>query len=150
MTAFYTPGNLAEAIMAFNRGSHGSMPTLPKAFAKGIRVTTKHLGYKMKKPLKAIGSTSARNTTFECEEFGGKISVEAYFKKSTHIFASYALVDAYSFPSQSITSLSNILTISPSSISGVLNETTGFPQNYARSRLVNLIERSWTTNKLPL
>ncbi|KAJ7911613.1 Piwi domain-containing protein, partial [Mycena leptocephala] len=70
MTAFVEPGNLADALLAFSRNSRGAMPTLPKAFAKSIKVTTRHLGFKMRKPIKAIASTSARNTFFNCEEFG--------------------------------------------------------------------------------
>lgn len=56
------------------------MPTLPKALAKSMKVRTQHLG--RKKPIKAIGTTSARNTFFDCQELGGKVSVEEYFKKS--------------------------------------------------------------------
>ncbi|KAJ7117885.1 argonaute-like protein [Mycena crocata] len=85
MTAFIHPGNLAEALDAFSRNSKGAMPTLPKAFAKSTKVTTQHLGYKMRKPIKAIASTSARNTYFNCEEFGGRISVEKYFDKKYQI-----------------------------------------------------------------
>ncbi|KAJ7471966.1 argonaute-like protein [Mycena latifolia] len=86
MTAFIAPGNLADALLAFGRGSRGAMPTLPKAIAKSVKVTTKHLGYKMRKPIKAIASTSARNTFFDCAEFGGgKISVENYFSRKYNI-----------------------------------------------------------------
>lgn len=81
MTAFIEPGNLADRLMSFNQKAHGAMPTIPKAMMKSINVRANHLGYKRK--LHAIGSTSARNTYFECEEFGGKkISVEQYFLKS--------------------------------------------------------------------
>ena len=80
MTAFIEPGNLADRLMAFNQNTRGAMPTLPKAMAKSITVKARHLGYKKK--LHAIGTTSARNTYFDCEEFGGKISVEHYFLKS--------------------------------------------------------------------
>lgn len=79
MTAFYKPGNLADAIVEFNRTSNGAML---QRFAQGLKVTTNHLGYKPKKPLKKIMSTTARQTFFNCEEFGGRISVEEYFKKS--------------------------------------------------------------------
>ena len=80
MTAFIEPGNLAERLMSFGRNSRGAMPTLPKAMMKSISVRVQHLGYKRK--LHAIGTTSARNTYFDCEEFGGRISVEQYFLKS--------------------------------------------------------------------
>lgn len=79
MTAFYTPGNLADAIMAFNHNSKGGMP---KRFSQGIKVTTSHLGYKSKKPLKRIMTKSARDQKFDCEEYGGTISVEDFFKRS--------------------------------------------------------------------
>ncbi|KAG1837574.1 ribonuclease H-like domain-containing protein [Suillus subalutaceus] len=58
MTAFYKPGNLADAIR----------------FTQKLKVTTRHLGYKQKKPIKKIMSTSARRTFFHCEEYHGKIS----------------------------------------------------------------------------
>lgn len=79
-TAFVEPGNLADALMAFGRNSKGAMPNLPKALAKSIKVTTKHLHHR--KPIKTIGTTSARNTFFDCEELGGRVSVEKYFLKS--------------------------------------------------------------------
>ena len=80
MSAFIEPGNLAERLKSFNQNSRGAMPTLPKAMTKSITVKVEHLGYKKK--LRAIGTTSARDTYFDCEEFGGKISVEQYFLKS--------------------------------------------------------------------
>ncbi|KAJ6632516.1 Piwi-domain-containing protein [Mycena sp. CBHHK59/15] len=85
MTAFIEPGNLADALLAFSRDSRGAMPNLPKATACSIKVTTKHLGFKMRKPIKMIASTSARNTYFDCAEFGGRISVEQYFAKKYNI-----------------------------------------------------------------
>ena len=83
MTAFYCPGNLADALLAFQRTSMGTMPA---KFAQGIKVTTSHLGYKMKKPLKKVMGTPANNTFFECEELGGRVSVEQYFKRSKSSF----------------------------------------------------------------
>lgn len=80
MSTFIEPGNLAERLKSFSQNSSGAMPTLPKAMTKCITVKVEHLGYKRK--LRAIGSTSARSTYFDCEEFGGKISVEKYFLKS--------------------------------------------------------------------
>jgi len=79
MTAFVTPGNLADKLFEFNRYSQGAMPSLPKGLVKSIKVKTLHLGYKKK--LLSVGLTSARNTHFDCEEFGGRISVEQYFQK---------------------------------------------------------------------
>ncbi|KAK7039451.1 protein argonaute 1B [Favolaschia claudopus] len=90
MTAFVQPGNLADALLAFGRNTHGALPNLPKPLAKSIKVTTKHLGYKMRKPIKNIPSRSAADTTFDCEEFGGRISVETYFLKKYKIKLKYA------------------------------------------------------------
>ncbi|KAJ7859445.1 argonaute-like protein [Mycena leptocephala] len=73
MTAFIHPGNLAEALIAFNRSS--------RAFAKSIKVTTNYFGFKKRRPIKAIATTSARNTYFHCEELGGRISVEGYYTR---------------------------------------------------------------------
>jgi eukaryotic translation initiation factor 2C len=77
MTAFYEPGNLADAIMAFQRQSRGGVP---KSFKDKLKVRTKHLGHK--KAVKAIGTTSASQTFFNCEEFGGRTSVAEYFRRS--------------------------------------------------------------------
>ncbi|KAG0692978.1 ribonuclease H-like domain-containing protein [Suillus ampliporus] len=88
MTAFYKPGNLADAIMEFNRSSNGAML---QRFVQKLKVTTSHLGYKQKKPIKKIMSSTARQTTFNCEEYHGKISVEDYFKrKYPHIKLKHA------------------------------------------------------------
>ncbi|KAG2037118.1 Piwi domain-containing protein [Suillus americanus] len=88
MTAFYKPGNLADTIIEFNRSSNGAML---QRFAQKLKVTTSHLGYKQKKPIKKIMSTTARQTTFHCEEYNGKISVEEYFKrKYPHIKLKHA------------------------------------------------------------
>lgn len=45
MTAFYVPGNLAQAMLAFLRQSSGGMP---QSFADKLKVSTKHLGYTRK------------------------------------------------------------------------------------------------------
>jgi hypothetical protein len=80
MTAFVEPGNLADRMLSFRDSSYGSMPTLSRAMIRSIKVRTKHLNHRKK--LEAIGTTTARNTFFDCQEFGGKTSVEQYFKKS--------------------------------------------------------------------
>jgi hypothetical protein len=82
MTPFYVPGNLAEALKAFNRKSVGGMLTLPRGFGKSLKVTTRHLGYPARKPLFDIANTPARRTFFSCDELGGRVSVEQYFQKS--------------------------------------------------------------------
>ncbi len=79
MTAFYVPGNLAEAMVAFQARSRGGMPN---DFAYNMKVTADYRGYPMKRTIKRIDQLSARKRIFPCEEFGGQISVEDYFKKS--------------------------------------------------------------------
>ena len=81
MTAFLTPGNLADKMREFNRGSSGAMPTLPQSMVNALKVKTTHLGYRKK--LQAVGTQSPRNFFFDCAELGGKVSVEQYFLKST-------------------------------------------------------------------
>lgn len=80
MTAFVEPGNLADILFAFNRNTHGAMPTLPRELIKRIKVTTTHLGYKRRYTLAGTGTQSARNMTFSSEKYG-KISIEQYFFK---------------------------------------------------------------------
>ena len=79
MTAFVEPCNLADALKDFSRNSQGAMPTLPSSMKK-LRVKTQHLGYK--KTIYKVGTMSARNMKFACEELGGVVSVEQYFSKS--------------------------------------------------------------------
>ena len=80
MTAFYSPGNLAERMLQFRGGSGGG---LPNDFKLGLKVVTKHLAYTRRKPVRAITSKTARRTTFDCQELGGQVTVEQYFKQST-------------------------------------------------------------------
>ena len=81
MAAFVDlPGNMVDALLSFNRGSHGAMPTLPPGLVRSIKVTTEYLGYKKRTKIYAIGTTSVRNTFFPHEKLG-RISVENYFKK---------------------------------------------------------------------
>ncbi|KAJ7130276.1 argonaute-like protein [Mycena epipterygia] len=77
-TAFYVPGNLVRAMEDFRNSSFGARVN---AFVKGVRVKTTHLGYK--KTVKSVFNKSARQHKFDCAEFGGRISVEDYFKKSS-------------------------------------------------------------------
>ncbi|KAI0354391.1 Piwi-domain-containing protein [Trametes cingulata] len=78
MTAFYTPGNLAQAMFAFQEQTgHG----MPQTFADRLKVSTKHLGYTKKSTIARImTSLTARSYRFDCEELGRKVSVEEYFK----------------------------------------------------------------------
>lgn len=75
---FYEPGNLADAIMSFQRNSMGA---LPRKFVDKLKIRTKHLGHK--KAVKRIMTQTARQVKFDCPELGGEVTVETYFKKST-------------------------------------------------------------------
>lgn len=81
MTAFYTPGNLADAMMEFQRKSKGGMP---RSFTDKLKVTTRHLGYQQTKPMNKVMSTTARKTTFYCDEYNKEVSIAEFFQKSTH------------------------------------------------------------------
>jgi hypothetical protein len=76
-TAFYTPGNLAEAMMTFQRASFGARPA---AFVKGVRIKTTHLGYT--KTVKGLARETARQYKFDAGDLGN-VTVEQYFAKST-------------------------------------------------------------------
>ncbi|KIJ17922.1 hypothetical protein PAXINDRAFT_167846 [Paxillus involutus ATCC 200175] len=83
MTAFYKPGNLADAITEFRNRSNGGML---HRFAQKLKVTTKHLGYTQTKPLRKIMQTTSKNTFFQCDEYNSpKMSVEQYFKRKYNI-----------------------------------------------------------------
>ncbi|KIJ59485.1 hypothetical protein HYDPIDRAFT_118463 [Hydnomerulius pinastri MD-312] len=94
MTAFYKPGNLADAIQEFGRMSNGAVL---RRLAQKLKVTTSHLGYLQTKPLKKIMDTTSKNTFFPCDEFKSpKMSVADYFKrkyKKTLKFPDLPVVD---------------------------------------------------------
>lgn len=80
MSAFYVPrSSLADALAECLHQSRGG---LPNRFYGKCRVTMAHLGYRKRCSIKGFGNLSARKTTFDCEELGGRVSVEQYFKKS--------------------------------------------------------------------
>ena len=81
MTAFYTPGSLAQAMDAFQSETGGGMP---HSFADKLRVSTKHLGYTRKFVIHRIANgKTARTERFDCPELGGRVTVEDFFKRST-------------------------------------------------------------------
>ncbi|EJF62043.1 Piwi-domain-containing protein [Dichomitus squalens LYAD-421 SS1] len=83
MTAFYNPGKLADAMDAFQRQSRGGMPN---SFAEKLKVSTKHLGYTRKFTIyRIMNGKTARKETFDCQEFGGRITVENFFKRKYNI-----------------------------------------------------------------
>ncbi|TFY71790.1 hypothetical protein EVG20_g1213, partial [Dentipellis fragilis] len=83
-TAFYSEGNLAEAMIAFENASFGARVA---AFVKGVRVKTAHLGYK--KGVKALARVSSRQHRFDCPELGGMVTVEQYFQRKYRITLRY-------------------------------------------------------------
>ncbi|KAH9840184.1 Piwi-domain-containing protein [Rhodofomes roseus] len=87
MTAFYTPGNMAEAMLAFMQNSSGGMP---KAFAEKLKVSTKHLGYIRKKAIFRLTGQTARQARFDCQELGGMVTVEQYFQRKHAITLRHA------------------------------------------------------------
>ncbi|KIP05634.1 hypothetical protein PHLGIDRAFT_91914 [Phlebiopsis gigantea 11061_1 CR5-6] len=82
-TAFYTPGNLADGMMAFMNASYSARAA---AFAKGVRVRTIHLGYR--KTIKTVSKMTARQHKFDAEGLG-TVSVEEYFNKKYNIKLKY-------------------------------------------------------------
>ena len=84
MSAFYLPGNLAEAMGAFRRQSYGGMPN---DFAEGLKVITRHLGYPKKSTIARIGSVSASRTKFKLDDGKGpEITVAAFFRSSKYSY----------------------------------------------------------------
>lgn len=75
-TAFYTPGNLARAMVVFRDSSFGARM---EAFCKGVRIKTTHLGYR--KSVKKLARHTAKTYSFDTPEYG-KVTVEQYFKRS--------------------------------------------------------------------
>ena len=77
-TAFYSEGNLANAMAEFRQATFGARID---SFLRGIRVQTTHLGHK--KTVKKASTFTAKTYKFNWDEGGGKsISVEEYFEKS--------------------------------------------------------------------
>nr|GAT44419.1 argonaute-like protein [Mycena chlorophos] len=84
-TAFYQPGPLADAMMAFRNASFGARIT---AFVKGVRVKTTHLGYK--KTVKKASDRTARTHSFACAELNNEVvTVEQYFRRRYNIALRY-------------------------------------------------------------
>ncbi|KAI0267268.1 argonaute-like protein [Gloeopeniophorella convolvens] len=83
-TAFYTEGNLAEAMIAFENASFGARMSV---FVQRIRVRTEHLGHR--KSVKRLAKFNARQHKFEAQELGGTVTVEEYFRRRYKITLSY-------------------------------------------------------------
>ncbi len=81
MTAFYVPGSLSQRMDDFLQRANGAMPD---SFAHKLKVSAQHLGYTCTYVVHGImTSKTARSERFNCEELGGMISVEQFFKRST-------------------------------------------------------------------
>ncbi|KAH8993572.1 argonaute-like protein [Lactarius hatsudake] len=76
-TAFYSEGNLAEAMVAFEQASFGARMS---AFVQRIRIKTDHLGHQ---------KTVKRLAKFEAQELGGTVTVEEYFRRKYKINLRY-------------------------------------------------------------
>ena len=107
-TAFYAPGNLAKRMDEFREHTGRAMP---ESFARGLKVSTAHLGYARTYIVRGImtGKT-ARQERFHCEEFGGAISVEQFFKRSMCSCLSFVAV-------YELTNLQNTISLSATPIS---------------------------------
>ncbi|THH12645.1 hypothetical protein EW146_g7502 [Bondarzewia mesenterica] len=82
-TAFYSEGNLAEAMMEFEHASFGARM---QVFAKGVRIKTTHLGYR--KTVKSVAKITPKQHTFKTEEYG-TVNVEDYFRRKYQINLRY-------------------------------------------------------------
>ena len=87
MSAFYEPGKLADALRAFLMGSFDA---IPREFMRKVKVSTRYLGYKRVMTINRVVSSSATRQTFNCEEFGGRISIKEYFFRSVSQFCVYS------------------------------------------------------------
>jgi hypothetical protein len=76
-TAFYSEGNLAEAMNVFEQASFGARMS---AFVQRLRVKTDHLGHQ--KTVKRLAKFNAKQHKFEAQELGGMVTVEEYFRRS--------------------------------------------------------------------
>jgi eukaryotic translation initiation factor 2C len=94
-TAFYTPGNLADAMHAFRNASFGAKVNV---FVKGLRVEATHLSYR--KTIKGMAKESARTYSFDCSELGGRVTVEEYFRRSKQCLDFFIVLGTEHFFSQ--------------------------------------------------
>lgn len=78
MAAFYTPGNMADAMFEYERQTGG----MPSQFVQRLKVVTSHLGYPRKRAILRIMGTNPRQQSFPCAELGGTVTVEQYFQRS--------------------------------------------------------------------
>lgn len=77
--AFYQAINLADAMNQFRHASFGANVG---NFVRTVRVQTKHLGHR--KTVKKLSNKTARTHSFDCEDLGGRVTVEEYFLRSEY------------------------------------------------------------------
>jgi hypothetical protein len=87
MSAFYEPGKLSDALRSF---LVSSFDAIPREFMRKVKVSTRHLGYKRVMTIQRVVSSSASRQTFNCQEFGGQISIKDYFFKKYNITLQHA------------------------------------------------------------
>lgn len=76
-TAFYRPGNLAQAMIEYRNHSFGARYS---TFTLKVRVETTHLGHR--KTVNHISDLTPDTYKFHCDDFGGaEVSVTTYFKR---------------------------------------------------------------------
>ncbi|CCL98880.1 uncharacterized protein FIBRA_00887 [Fibroporia radiculosa] len=78
MSAFYYPGNMANALQCFEQRTSGGMS---KEFVGHLKVSMDYLGYTRKKKVFRIGNNSASRTRINCSEFGKSMTVQEYFSQ---------------------------------------------------------------------
>lgn len=84
--AFYNDsvqGNLADFMMRVKNDNRGNLPQ--NVFAK-LRISTKHRGYMKKHTILrvALREGTPRRHKIDCENLGGMVTIEEYFKRSEY------------------------------------------------------------------
>ncbi|THH32716.1 hypothetical protein EUX98_g1439 [Antrodiella citrinella] len=106
MTAFYEPGNLAQAMLAFQRQSKGGMPN---SFVERLQVITHHLPYPKKYTARKVTNATARQQMMRFDEENRSVSIEYFFKKKYNVTLKYPdnlpLIDATPPSAKNITYL---------------------------------------------
>lgn len=75
-SAFHIPGNLARAMIDFDRVSFGARMD---HFLRGVKIRTTHLGHE--KIITRVAPHTARSYSIETLEYG-RVTVEDYFRQS--------------------------------------------------------------------
>lgn len=95
--AFYKPGPLLDLMRDFRAETTGPMPQSLEAFLRRLRVETKYLKKKgvpaakvktiigLARPPSAAFGGNAQQAMFDCDELGGRVTVEDFFLRSKSI-----------------------------------------------------------------